>query len=90
MTTATLTKPRARRYNPLPDLNFPLSLLGAKESLPYRIYIDDFYPVECPYLIVTRDILEYGWLKAQSLEDHYRELFTLGFDDDDHNDYYED
>jgi len=85
MTTATLT----RRYNPLPDFNFPLSMIGKSERLPYYVYTDDFDLTDCNWLIVSRDIPEHGWLKAQTLEDHYRELFKLGFDDDDYNDYYE-
>lgn len=82
MTTATFT----RRYNPLPDFNFPLSMYGKSEKLPYHFYIDDFDLTDCNRLIVNRDIPEAGWLKAQSIEEHYRELFRLGYDDDEYLD----
>ena len=65
----------------------PISMLrGQSEKLPYRFWYDDFEPVEVPYMIVSRDIPQAGWMQAQSIEYHHRELFGLGFDDDDYND----
>jgi len=82
----TLTKPQLKS-NPLPDFSFPVSLTGKFERLPYRSYIDDFdSPIDCQYLIVTRDIPEYGWMVAQSLESHYRDLFRLGYSDSEDED----
>ena len=79
----TLTKPQTQlKPNPVVDISFPVSLLGKCERLPFRSYVDDFdSPVDHHILIVTRDIPEYGFMVAQSLESHYKELFRLGYSD---------
>ena len=82
----TLVKPQIKS-NPVTDISFPVSLIGKFERLPYRAYIDDFdSPIDCHYLIVTRDMPEYGFLVAQSLESHYRDLFRLGYSDSEDED----
>jgi hypothetical protein len=82
----TLDRPQLK-INPVPDFSFPVSLIGKTERLPYRTYVDDFdSPIYCQYLIVTRDIPEYGFMVAQSLESHYKELFSLGYSDSEDED----
>ena len=84
----TLTKPQTQlKPNPVVDISFPVSLIGKSERLPFRSYVDDFdSPIDCHYLIVTRDIPEYGFMVAQSLESHYKELFRLGYSDSEDED----
>jgi len=82
----TLNKPELKP-NPVTDISFPTSLLGKSEKLPYRIYVDDFNsPVDHKILIVTRDIPEYGFMVAQSLESHYKDLLKLGYNDSENED----
>jgi hypothetical protein len=72
-----LNKPELKP-NPVTDNSFSISLLGKSERLPYRSYVDDFdSPVDHNILIVIRDIPEYGWMVAQSLESYYRDFLRL-------------
>ena len=53
---------------------------------PYRIYNADFEEIHTvPYLIVMINKPETGWMKAEDLETHYRELFKLGYEEEDQN-----
>ena len=82
----TLDKPELKPY-PVTDISFPISLLGESERLPYGSYVDNFdSPVDHNILIVTRDIPEYGWIVAQSLENHYKDLLRLGYNDSEDED----
>ncbi|WP_019502272.1 hypothetical protein [Pseudanabaena sp. PCC 6802] len=54
--------------------------------LPWMDYTDDFDIPEVPYRVVVRDIPEYGYAQAVSLEEHYRVLFRLGYANDEEED----
>jgi hypothetical protein len=56
--------------------------------LPFHGYDCDFEPeVTLSVLVVNGDVPEAGYLRAESMEEHYRKLFHLGYSEPDEDGY---
>jgi hypothetical protein len=62
-------------------VNTNTGAFAVAEPLPFNFYIWDFESY-ANTLVVERDLPEFGFLKPQTMKQHFRELFRLGFDDE--------
>lgn len=78
--------------NTIPETGFKpaFALYGQHERLPFRLWHDDFEPIEVRYLIVSRNIPDSGWGVATDLKAHYKELFRLGYNEEEEQNDWED
>jgi len=56
------------------------------EELPYKHYCWDLTDYTNT-LAVERDMPEFGWMRPISMKRHYRDLFRLGYEDEDYEGY---